>query len=25
VQQIQQHLILRQYDGFMRGGGPSRR
>src|ERR1043166_1195431 len=23
VQQVQQHLLLRQYDGFMKGGGPS--
>jgi preprotein translocase subunit SecY len=22
VQQVQQHLLLRQYDGFMKGGGP---
>src|SRR5437016_2937876 len=22
VQQVQQHLLLRHYDGFMRGGGP---
>jgi preprotein translocase subunit SecY len=21
VQQVQQHLLLRQYDGFMKGGG----